>query len=278
MHKLNRKSALFFLFCCVVLSGSSAVLANQWPSVHRLLVSTAHIEAAKLVSQAALASPPEASVDYRLATWLDSSNPAGYLGLAQCEITAGQPDAALSILKNAGQGSDATRLGIRTLIELGRTNEAADKASVLSAPGNTDPDLILAGLAYALAQRPQEIPALIASVSSPQAATRLERTQIGNIALADELYLSGLPESSKRLLIKLPTSFERNLLLARINYTQHSSTELSSAADYLVSAIAINPQSADAHLLLADVYADTGHAQESSVQKVLAQDITDGKP
>ena len=278
MHRLDRKTALFFSFSCLVLGSTSALLAAGWPAAHEAITQASRSEASKLIAQADAANQSEASIDYKLATWLDSSNTAGYLGLAQCEITAGHPEVALSVLERAGKGSDATRLGIRTLIELGRTNEAANQAGALATPGSSDSDLILAGLAYALAERSQDIPALIASVSSPEAATRLELAEVGNVPLAGELYLSGLPESSKNLLTQLPTSFERNLLLARIYYSGHTQSDLATATDYLTSAISLNPQDIDAHQLLANVYSDSGRIADGAVQKALAQNITSGKP
>jgi len=267
-------STAFFTFSTLVVIGSATALAALWP----LARAGAKAEAASLIGEAESGSSAEAGADYRLATWLDSSNPAGYIGLARTQILAGQADAALVTLDRAGEGSEAANLRLRTLIELGRISEAADRAVTLAAPGRSDADLLLAGLTYALAGRTADIPALIPLVASPQTAQRISRAASGNLPLASELFASGLPESSRALLVKQPTSFERNFLLGQILYAPHTGADLSTATDYLESAVALNPSDIPARRLLAKVYTDRGLNSQSSAQTGLVNKLQSGRP
>jgi cytochrome c-type biogenesis protein CcmH/NrfG len=273
----NRQTNLFFLSCIVLLS-AAGVLAATLPQAHASIQAAGRAQAAKLIGEAASASPPEAAVNYKIATWLDPSNQAGYLGLARIQIAAGNAETALKALERAGEGSEAASLRVRTLIELGRTTEAADRAATLAAAGRPDADIILAAITYALAGRTGDILALIPLVASPEAAGRINRIAAGEMPLAGELYANGLPESSRSLLAKLPMSFERNLLLARLHYDQHTPESLVTATDLLKLAVALNPGNAEAHKFLAAVYTERKLPAEAATQSELAQKLTGGRP
>ena len=278
MPRSNASQTRFYVISVITLVSSATVLAITLPPARASMIAAAKSQASELVGEAAGANAAEAAVDYQIASWLDPTNKAAYLGTARIQIAAGNPETAFKALDRAGQGSEASSLRIRTLIELGRTNEAADHAASLTAPEHTDADIILAAQAYALAGRPSDIPALTALVSTPQAAGRIARAQAGNVPLAGELYTSGLPESSRALLVKQPNSFERNLLLGRLYYDQHTTTSLSTATGYLSSAVKLNPSSAEAHQLLAAVYAERKMPSESATETILAKKITSGRP
>ena len=274
MHSSASSNIKFFILSALVIICSAAALSATWP----LAVNRARASAASLIGEARTANSTEAAADYRLATWLDPSNPAGYIGLAHTQILAGQPEAALTTLDRAGEGSEAAGLRLRSLMELGRTNEAADRAASFAAAGRSDPDIILASLAYALAGRTTNLPALTPLVSSPEAAQRISRAATGDLPLAAELYASGLPESSRTLLMKQPTSFERNFLLAQIFYSRHTEGDLASATDYLQTAVALNPGDIPAHQLLANLYSDRQLTAESAAQTALAARLQSGRP
>ena len=274
MSHSRAASAAFFTLSTLVVIGSATALAALWP----LARAGAKAEAASLIGEAGSGNSAEAAADYHLATWLDPSNPAGYIGLARTQILAGQADAALVTLDRAGEGSEAANLRLRTLIELGRTSEAAGRAATLAVPGRSDADLLLAGLTYALAGRTADIPALIPLVASPQTAQRISRAASGNLALASELFASGLPESSRALLIAQPTSFERNFLLGQILYARHMPDDLKTATDYLESAVTLNPSDVPARRLLASVYSDRGLTAQSTAQTSLANKLESGRP
>src|SRR6185369_9119784 len=197
MRRPHPTQTAFFALSCLTLVSAASALALIWNPAHTAVASTAKSQAARLIGEASAADSAEAAVDYQLATWLDPANLAGYLGIARIQIAAGHAETALKALDQAGEGSEASNLRIRTLIELGRTNEAADRAVPLAAPGSSDADIILAALAYALAGRTGDITALTPLVSTPQAAQRIARAEAGNVPLAGELYASGLPESSR---------------------------------------------------------------------------------
>jgi hypothetical protein len=267
-------STAFIGLTTLTIIGSAAGLALIWPHA----VSAAKHKSAVLVGEAAAANAPEAAADYQLAAWLDSSNAAAWLGLARTKLAAGQPAGALQALEQAGQGSEAGILRIKTLMELGRTSEAADRAVALTGPGHSPVEITLAALAYAQAGRQSEIPALIPLVAAPEALQRIARVQAGELPLASELYASGLPESSRTLLLKLRPSFERNLLLGRIYAARHTPAGLASATGYLASAAVMNPADVATHRLLAQVYAERNLAAESSKQSALARKLQAGRP
>jgi tetratricopeptide (TPR) repeat protein len=244
MSHTKTTAAAFLSLTTLVVIGAAAGLALAWPHVQ----SAAHHQAASLVGEAATANSAEAMADYRLAVRLDPTNIAAKLGLARTQIKAGQAEAALTTLKSAGEGSEASQLRVRTLIELGRIDAAT-------------------GLL-----------ALIGLQNAPDAAQHVARVQAGTLSLAAELYAAGLPNSSSALLLKQPISFTRNILLARIAIDRHTAADLTAASDNLATAVTINPSDAQAHRLFASVLADRGLTDESAQQTQLADRIESGRP
>lgn len=274
MHSSPTSNTKILVLATLVIIASASSLAACWP----LAVRAAHAQSDSLIEEAGTANSAEAATDYQLATWLNPSNPAGYIGLAHTQILAGHADAALITLDRAGEGSEAGRLRLRTLIELGRTGEAAGRAATIATRGHSDADILLSSLAYALAGRITDLPALIPLVSSPETAQRISRASSGDLPLAVELYASGLPKSSRTLLMKQPTSFERNFLLAKIFYAGHSESDLASATDYLKIAVALNPSNLPAHQLLVRIYSDRKLLPESSAENALIAKLQTGRP
>ncbi len=273
MHRPSSTVLISVTLSSLVLATTGALVAYAQPQVSKL---TRH-EAADLVKEAAT-NPTEANVDYQLATRLDPSNQIAFLGLARGQIAAGNARAALATLAQAGEGSEVVRLRTRTLLELGRANEAVTQIQPLIAPHASDSDILLAACTYALSAQSDHITPLIPLVSSPEAARQLALIQTDETSLAIELYASGLPESSRRLLTSLPTSFTRNLLLGRLYYNRHTPSDLASATDFLTTAVALNPANLEAHQLLAAVYADRDLPVDSATQTALAQKLSDKKP
>ena len=274
MNAYSNSNIKYLPITTATILASAAVLAMAWPHV----VAAAHAEAARLIEQAPQTGAAEATSFYQLASTLDPGNRESYLGLAKVQIATGQSEAALISLKHMGEGTEALRLRLKTLIELGNFSGASRLADTLAQPGASDADIILSGLAYALAERNNDIDALITRVTSPEAAQHLERAKAGNVTLATELYASGLPNSSRTFANKLPVSFERSLLLGRIYYAQNTRESLVAATNYFSSASTINPGDLSTHELLADVFAVRGMVAESSMQTVLAQKIRSGRP
>ena len=249
-------------------------MASLVPASHR----TALHQSDLLTAAGSHAKGGESEADFRLASILNPRNTTAFIGLAQTQIAAGQPQLAVDTLKHAGQGSDVARLQVRTLIELNRPADAALAAAALTSPNATQSDLTLAGLAYALANRPADIAALMPRLSSPDAAGSVSRAQSGKFPLAASLYATGLLNSSSAILTTLPASYERNLLLAHINYARHTADNLTEAASLLTAAIAINPSAIEARQLLRSVYADQNNAVAAQEQAGFIAQLQAGRP
>lgn len=274
MSNFQPSSIKFAAFATATILLTAGSLAALWP----LALVTARQESAALVGEGSRADAGEAATDFLLATWLDRHNTAAYTALARTQIAAGQPDAALASLTHAGQGSEVEQLRVRTLVELGRTDAAADTATSLTTPGRSQDDLLLAVLAYENAGRHADTPALLSRLTSPEASRAAARAQTGQLGLATELYATGLLRSSSAILAKTPTSYERNLLLARIRYAQHTRPALAEATDYLTAANALNPANTEARTLLAKVYRELGNIHDAQVQTALIAKLQSGRP
>jgi thioredoxin-like negative regulator of GroEL len=273
MNKPSPTTVKFWALAALILLASAAGLAALWPH----LIQAAHDQSAKLVREGMQASGGEAEADFQLATWLNPGNHEAYIGLARTQILGGQAEDAIASLAQAGEGSEVEQLKVRTLLELGRNNEAANEATKLSAPGRSQDDLMLAVLAYAAAGRTAD-ESTTARLSSPEALQRVQRANAGALTLAAELYASGLLRSSSALLTRLPTSYERNLLLARINYDRHTKTDLAAAGNLLTGAIALNPASIEARQLLANVYRDQNRLTDAQKQDAFIAKLRNGQP
>jgi tetratricopeptide (TPR) repeat protein len=273
MRNNRARAATFLGFTGVMIILHATVLAACWPGTLR----AAARQSDKLVAEAGSVPPAEAAADYKLAAWLDSDNQPAYLGLARTQVATGKADLAIKTLEKAGQGSEAAQLRLRTLLELGRTAEAADAAAPLAQPGQPDENLLLAAVTYALAGRQADLPALGPMLSADGRA-RLARITAGGVPFATELYRSGLPESARATLVKLPVSFERNQLLARIHLDRHTKTDLEAASRYLEAAVVINPANIEAHQLLAGTYSDRGLTASAATQSELAAKLRAGRP
>lgn len=269
-----RPSAKFTAFATATILLTAGALAALWP----VALSAARHESTNLVGEGSHTDASEAATDYLLATWLDHHNTAAYAALARTQIAAGQPDAALTSLMHAGEGSEVEQLRVRTLIELGRASAAADAATALTTPERSQADLLLAVLAYENTGRHADSLALSPRLTSPEAARSASRAQTGQLGLAAELYAAGLLRGSSAILVKTPTSYERNLLLAHIRYTQHTRPALTEATDYLTSANALNPANTEARNLLAKVYRELGNLHDAQVQTSLVAKIQSGRP
>jgi hypothetical protein len=264
----------FIIISSLVLVLGGVGLASLWP----VALDAARAESGRLLIAGEHAHGPEAANDFLLATRLDSTNHRAYARLADTQIAAGHPDAALTSLSRAGQGSDVEQLKVRTLIELGRTNDAAGEAGTLTQVGRPDEDIVLAALALAANGRQADAAALATRVTAPEAAGRIARAGGSQFTLAAELYATGLLNSSSAMLGKLPVSYERNLLLARIRYARQTDADLAQAADLLTTATALNPAGLEAHSLLSKVYRQQNHEAAASTQDALFDKLTNGRP
>lgn len=272
MNRPSPQTIKFGVLSSFIFIGSAVGIASLWPST----LSVGRAYAAQLVKEGGTAGGGEAEVDYRLATWLDPGNQAAYAGLARLQIATGQADEALTSLNRAGEGSDVEQLKVRTLIELGRTNQAADEASRLTGPGRSDDDLLLACFANALAGRPID-DGITSRLSSPEALQRVSRIKGGDLTLAQELFATGLLQSSSALLAKLPSSFESNLLLARIHFLRHTDADLDQAAELLNRAVSQNPANIEARHLLSNIYRAQNKYPDAQAQEAFIAKLQSGR-
>jgi cytochrome c-type biogenesis protein CcmH/NrfG len=106
----------------------------------------------------------------------------------------------------------------------------------------------------------------------------VQRDLAGKLTLAAELSSSGLLNSSSALLQSLPSSYQRNLMLARIYYTHHTPSQLGQAAALLNQAVTADPAALPARRLLAAVYADQGNQAAAVAQNRLIAQLVSGRP
>ncbi|GAC1369581.1 MAG: hypothetical protein NVSMB39_1530 [Candidatus Saccharimonadales bacterium] len=244
MNDSKPQSAAFLSLTALLVLACAAALAYGIPYAQ----AAARAEASKLIGESSAAKPVESLANYRLAVWLDPTNQTAQLSLARAQLAAWDAAAASATLNQAGQGSEAEELRLRTDIELGRADPAAG------------------------------LTALIGRQASPEAAQRLARARAGKLPLAQELYAAGLPESSSAILRDQPESFERNYLLGRLNYDRHTEPSLVAAADYLKVALAINPSNLPARQLYAVTVKDLGRTGEAAKQAALVHNLELNRP
>jgi predicted Zn-dependent protease len=264
----------FWIVAVAAITMTTAGIFAQWP----YLVQAAHSESITLVNEGRESSGGESQSDYRLATWLNSSNTFAYADLASAQLAAGQPRLALASLSKAGSSKAITPLKVKILMELGRDSAAAEDATALTSVPTTDSNLVLASLAYSLNNQASRINALLPRITSPEALQAADRAQAGKLALATQLYASGLLNSSNAVLQSLPPSYERNIILSRIYYSNPTSTNLQHAQLLLNAAVAYDPSSIDAHRLLSRVYRSQNKTPQADSQTALVSKLQSGRP
>jgi tetratricopeptide (TPR) repeat protein len=264
----------FGIIAGITVLGSASLLASLWP----LALSTARAQSGQLTREAATAQDGEAYVNYLLAARLNPANQAAYLGLARAQLAANQPDQALRSLEQAGQGSEAQQLKVRTLMELGRYAAAANEAVVLTSSDRSEDDMVLAALSFALADRQSDIAPLISHIASSEALQRVQSAQMGSIPLARQLYATGLLNSSSSLLNKMAPSYEQMLLQATILYAKHTKPDLTAAVELLRRSLVLQPASLEARKLLRQVHTDLGQTEAASQQTDLISRLGTGRP
>jgi hypothetical protein len=275
MSNSRRSSAKFWILSSVVVIASGAALACLWPTVRAQAATTS----VQFVKQAGDTDGGEAWSDYQLATWLNPGNKSAYLGLAASQLAGGRASAALSSLHGAGQGSTVLRLKVRALIETGKYTEAqSDAGKLVSLANPPQADLVLAALADSLKGDSSDIVAITPRLSSPEAAELVTRAKSGNLPLAAALYATGLLNSSSAILTKIPSSFESDLLLAKIDYQWGTPRDLNRAAGLLQTATLMDPSSPAPRQLLVTIYRDENKFTLADNQQALVNKLTTGQP
>lgn len=275
MSNSKRSSAKFWLLAVGVIIVTSAALAFLWPLVRTQAVS----QSRSLMSQARQTNGGEALSDYQLSVWLNPNNHTARLGLAQAELSANEPAAALVNLGQAGEGAVVNRVRVQALIETFQYRSAATAAAKLSAePHPSDADLLLAALANQLSNNTLAVPPLLARLSSPEALQAASRVQAGKLALAEVLYSTGLLRSSNEILASLPSSYQRDLLMAQIYYTWGGTLNTSKATALLLAAASQDPANPAPRQLLVTIYRDNNQFTLADDQQSLLNKLSVGQP
>ncbi len=267
----NRK---FWLIAGLTLALSSALVVSAAPYAG----AARSWEARQLVGKAQLASGGEAEADYRLAYRLDPANSDAALHFAVDQTNRGNPDEALAILVRAGEGREVEAARLRAALEAGKPDLAVTAADRLLELKPTESDVVLAAAAYGAAGNPTRAASLAPLVASPEALQAVQRAAGDKLALASVLAASGLQKSSSGLLVKIPNSLAKTLLLARILINQDTPTSLAAAVDYLNSGIVLDPANIELRTQLIAMLRRLGRNDEAAKQQVLLDNLVAGRP
>lgn len=240
-------------------------------AVRPAAVRYAQNQAADLVRQAASQPADEANLSYRLAGWLDAHNQTAAAARAEQAIAQGDADRALRLLDTArgvGESAPMRIAYLKAYLETDQISAAVAEANELSQTSTDQATLAWAALVDGVGKRTTELTALAPRVTAPEAAKRVAAARAGNVPLARELASSGLYASTRALLVKAPSSYERSMMLGDLDVRANTSPSLTEAIDYYRSAIAINPASIEARQSLVktlkalDRTADANHEQQ----------------
>ncbi len=271
MSRSQPSAIKFWIIAGLTVVGAALLSATAWPAVP----SAMRYESYRLSSIAAAAPAAQAQVDVTLATWLDPYNLAAQRQLAALDLTTGHDTEALAAVNHAGQGIDVTRLRLKAYLELGHTSSAAQAAYRLSTASGNDSDQVLAAAALADAGHISDALSLTSAVTSPEAARRIAYAAGGNMPLAYVLAATGLLRSPQTILIKLPDSYQRDLLLATIN---DQLADYGSAQTFAADAAAIDPAAMAPHQLLAQLFKNAKNLSAFKTQQMLLSRIRKQSP
>ena len=98
------------------------------------------------------------------------------------------------------------------------------------------------------------------------------------MALASVLADRGLQISSSSLLVKLPNSVARSLLMARILIDQNTPASLAAAVDYLNSGSTIDPSNTVLRTALVSTLRTLKLTDEANKQQLLLDRLVAGRP
>lgn len=272
-----------------------------------------HDTASGLRSERAGESQSDKIADFYASSLIEPRNQAAILALADLQISAGDLDGAGETLKRLpskirasrlanvqlGQGqyqaaATVAREGIeryganfelaqtfaKAELELGRSSEAIKAARDAAGlePGNVNAQTLY-GLATLVAGQGSGITSAL--VSNSEAVRRVARAQADQLALAQELYVLGLLNSSQKTLSKLPpSSVEVLKLKAQIamNKFEPSEATLIGAADNLRTATRLQPADASTWGLLVTVNQRLGNVAGVNEAKNRLDHLKAGRP
>jgi Flp pilus assembly protein TadD len=264
----------FWFIAGLTLTLSSALVVSTLPYLHQLRL----WEAGQLVREGSAAHGAEAEADYRLAHKLDTENPQAALHFAVIETNTGRPEDAITTLQHAGMGREVEVARLRAEIEAGELQLAVSTADHLLVLAPSSSDIVLIASAYGLAGYPARAVALVPIVSSLETLQGVQRAASDELGLASVLAAQGLQTSASALLVKIPNSIPRSLLLAQIFISQNTPASLSSAVEYLKSGISLAPANSEVRVRLISVLKTLGRTDEAGQQQALLDRLLVGRP
>lgn len=272
MQKSHPNTKLY-LVTTITLAGSAFVTASFIvPSVQGYAKS----ESTRYTVAALNGKGSEAALNYRLAAFLDSRNEAAAVGLARVYLAQGRTKEALTLLDRVGDNEDGLRLNAQTLIELGKYDQAKPVADKLTT-GKNEGDTLLAGAVYTLGGYKAELTALDSRLKSVEALQALSRLRAGDLPLALELRVLGLPVSSSALLVKLPPSVPRSLALGQMLLAKGDKGSLSEASDFLSEGIKLDPANIGLRKMYVEILRAQKQFESASSQEKLIIRLEQGK-
>ena len=282
IHAQSRAGGKAWLGTGTVIIAGASLLVFGWAQSYPWRQSTAE-HYAKLAQEG---SGEVAQLNYRLASLLDAGNQSAAWHTAEAELQAGNVKAADQIMTatvNARQGQGITpdfeAEHVRVLLEAGDTAAAASVATTLTAaPAVTDSQLITAAQALSIAGKGSEAAALASRIGSPQDARRVQAVAVGNVSLASELAGSGLLGSAQSILLKLPSSGPRDLLLAELLSPSKSKTDRTKAASLYADYLTAQPADMTVRLQYATLLDNLKRNNEATQQRAFASKLKLGQP
>jgi hypothetical protein len=258
---------------------NAGLAASLWPH----LANAAHTRADQLVEAGKRAQDSEAQVHFKIAQLLDPGNELAALTVAKQLLAQDQPERAVAVLdraveREAGESPAMHALAIQGLLEAGDTDRAVQQANALVTIAQTPGQLHLIALAYGVGEQTDRLARHMAVLSASEGARRAIAAAPHKLALAQELYATGLLRSSERILAGLPASITRNLLLASLKEHAATTESLTEARDLYRAAIELDLVNIPARQGLIRILSYQGEHEAANKQSVLLKRLTDGRP
>ncbi|MBW4061196.1 hypothetical protein HJC99_01340 [Candidatus Saccharibacteria bacterium] len=278
MRKPENDTIKFFAWTSLAVVAGGGLIASAWPSI----ITSAHAQSATLVAMGDKSTGANASLNYRLADALDHTNQVAAQHYANDLMARGDAIRAAKVIKRSGGLSTnavSAEIYTRAELEIGSSTDITTALAHLKPLATTDDQIVTVALASAVVgERSDTITALERHVSSPEALQRVRQAASGNVALADALSISGLVQSSQRVLNSLPTSAPRDLRLAKLEANSDQKTIWLLAANHFESYLLVMPADSSVRLQYASVLDRLKEPSAAGTQRSLAVKIEAGQP
>jgi hypothetical protein len=266
------------------------------------LVNYAHDQAASYASDAAHQTTAATSLlELQTAQVLDPGNASYRQQLADRYVSQGDLNQAVSVLGSTGgervrkasllvrlgkadaaitavqgvTGTDAAVVRSQAYLEEGRGASAQSAVQDLT----SDNALVQLALVMAVNGKTSDVVELIPQADSATTKQRLRRIQSGGVALAQELYASGLYQTAERVLVLTPDSSAKSGLLAHVWLSKQPVTHqnLLAAQTAATLGLELDPANLPLHSLLQDIDSQLGDQTGATHQQQLINQLQSGK-